>query len=77
MANGFYGDKAEWERIEGPLRSLDATLQAFASRYNIKLTRNDRHWPDRSLEWGDPIRRLLQIYYLADTAEPLYNDLPS
>jgi len=72
MPNGFHGSDAEWQRIESPLQALDAELEAFSERYGIPLSRNGRNWPDRSLEWGSSIRRLIQIY-LADEEQLTYN----
>jgi hypothetical protein len=72
MPNGFHGSKAQWERIESPLRALDGELDAFSARYGIPLSRNQRNWPDRSLTWGEPVRRLIQIY-LADEEQLTYN----
>ncbi len=72
MPNGFHGSEAHWERIESPLRALDVGLESFSERSGIPLSRNDRNWPDRSLAWGDPIRRLIQIY-LADEERLTYN----
>jgi hypothetical protein len=66
MPNGFHGSKAEWERIEAPLQKLDPHLGAFSQRYGIALARNDRDWPDRSLKWGDRIRKVIAIYLEPD-----------
>jgi hypothetical protein len=65
MPNGFHGAQAQWETLEMPLRALDGELRAFAERYGLALSSNSRNWPDRSIVWGDSIRRLIQIY-LAD-----------
>lgn len=72
MPNGFHGSKAQWERIESPLRVLDEGLESFSKQYGIRVTRNTRNWPDRSLIWGEPIRRLIQIY-LADEEHLTYH----
>jgi hypothetical protein len=72
MANGFHGSKAQWERIESPLRAFDAELDSFSTRFGIPLSRNGKNWPDRSFVWGEPIRRLIQIY-LADEERLTYN----
>ena len=73
MGNGgFYGSKAEWERIESPLRAFDSELDIFSKRFSIPVSRNGRDWPDRSLIWGEPVSRLIQIY-LADEKRLVYN----
>lgn len=72
MPNGFHGSKAEWERVEAPLRALDRDLEVFSKRHGIPLSRNGRNWPDRSLVWGSPVRRLIQIF-LADEKDMTYN----
>lgn len=72
MPNGFHGSGAQWQRLESPLQTLDGELESFGKRYGIPLSSNRRNWPDRSLTWGDPVRRLIQIY-LADEAELTYH----
>ena len=72
MPNGFHGSDAEWQRIEAPLQRLDAKLDAFSERWNVHLTRSARNWPSRSLEWGEPVRRLIQIF-LADETSLKFN----
>ena len=72
MPNGFHGSRAQWERLEAPLRALDGELETFSQRYGIALSRNQRNWPDRSLVWGAPVRRLIQIY-LADVERVTYD----
>lgn len=62
MPNGFYGSRGSWERIESPLRPLDPILEAFARQHGMSLGRNHHDWPERSLRWGQPISRLIQIY---------------
>ena len=72
MGNGFYGSKAEWDAVEKPLQSLDGDLQSFAERFGVSLSRNSRGWPDRSIIWGEPVRRLIQIY-LVDEKRATYS----
>lgn len=62
MPNGFHGSPESWDRIEGPLRALDPTLEAFAHEHGMSLGRNHHGWPERSLRWGRPVGRLIQIY---------------
>jgi hypothetical protein len=69
MPNGFHGSRASWNRIEAPLRPLDPTLEAFAREHGTSLGRNHHGWPERSLRWGQPVSRLIQIYL--DDAERL------
>ena len=72
MPNGFHGSKTQWETLELPLRALDGVLGDFAGRYGMTLSSNSRNWPDRSLVWGDSIRRLIQIY-LVDEERVTYS----
>ena len=72
MPNGFHGSEADWERAEAPLRALDNELEDFSKRHGIPLSRNARSWPDRSLVWGSPVRRLIQIF-LVDEKDLTYN----
>lgn len=62
MPNGFHGSRESWDRIEAPLRPLDPVLEAFARRHGMSLGRNHHDWPERSLRWGQPVGRLIQIY---------------
>jgi hypothetical protein len=72
MANGFHGIQSKWETLEMPLQTLDGELRAFAERHGFALTSNSRNWPDRSIVWGNSIRRLIQIY-LADEGRVTYS----
>lgn len=72
MPNGFHGTQEQWARIESPLRSIDVTLRTFAKQHGMSFTANQRNWPDRSLEWGHPIRKLIQIF-LEDEKTLTYN----
>ena len=62
MANGFHGTDKEWDRAAKLLPSLDPILEAFASKKEIPLGKNTKHWPDRELRWVDDLHRLIQIY---------------
>jgi len=62
MPNGFDGSQEEWKRMEGPLLEIDPILNAFGNRHAMNLSKNYHDWPERSLVWGDDIRRLIQIY---------------
>jgi hypothetical protein len=72
MPNDFHGPTSQWEALEMPLRALDVELRAFAQRNGAAFTTNSRNWPDRSIIWGNSIRRLVQIY-LADESRPTYS----
>lgn len=72
MPNGFHGSSSEWERIEAPLQKLDRHLEEFSQRHGILVMRNERNWPDRSLRWGDRIKRFVSIY-LEDALELRYS----
>jgi hypothetical protein len=40
---------------------VDPTLEDFALERRMRFGRNDHHWPERSLRWGSPLGRLIQI----------------
>ncbi|NJN50890.1 MAG: hypothetical protein HC809_03010 [Gammaproteobacteria bacterium] len=54
------------QRENGPaarrLLSVDPVLSSFASRNQLAITRNYHNSPERSLRWGKPVERLIQIY---------------
>ena len=63
MANGgWYGSNEEWERIEGPLLQVDSILDDFVSETGLAITKNLKDWPERSIEWGDETRCLIQLF---------------
>jgi hypothetical protein len=62
MPNGFQGSDAEWRRMEGPLLQADPILKTFATAQSLSVTKNYHNWPERSVTWGAPIRRLIQLY---------------
>ena len=62
MPNGFHGPDDAWRRMEAPLLGLDPVLERFARDQGLAIRRNHHNWPERSLIWGEPIRRLIQIY---------------
>lgn len=54
MANGgWYGTSEEWQRLEGPLLTIDPVLEAFSVRHGIELLKNEKDSPGRSFRWGD------------------------
>jgi len=67
MPNGFHGTDQEWSRLEAPLLRLDPVLER-----HLSLSRNYHNWPERSLTWGVPIRRLIQVY-LEDAGDLTWN----
>ncbi len=63
MANGgWYGTQEQWRVLEAPLLRVDALIERFASNNGLRLTKNDKDWPGRSLHWGDNPSCLIQIY---------------
>lgn len=62
MPNGFQGSKEEWERIQSFLLEIDELLLDFAKVNGMELSKNYHNWPERSITWGEDIRRLIQIY---------------
>ena len=62
MPNGHHGSEKEWERLEAPLRDIDAAIEAFAVRHRMAIGRNYHAWPERSLRWGSDPERVIQIY---------------
>ncbi len=73
MANGGYWEsEAAWRRVEAPLIDIDEVIDQFASIHGLPVTRNLKHWPERSIRWGTGIERLIQLY-LADEAALTFN----
>ena len=62
MPNGFHGTDETWARLEAPLLRLDPMLEGFARDHGLSVGRNYHNWPERSLTWGAPINRLIQVY---------------
>lgn len=73
MANGgYWKTKADWQRVEAPLRRLDPVLDAFAGEHRLRIAKNVKDWPERSILWGDSIRLLIQVY-LTDPQQLTFN----
>lgn len=73
MANGgWYGTKEKWNRIEEPLLIANPIVLSFAREAGLKVTKNHKSWPERSMEWGTDIHRLIQLY-LANETELTFN----
>jgi len=63
MANGgWYETQAEWERLEAPLLRVDPLIADFAVERSVRLTKNNKDWPERSLKWGEQPSCLIQLY---------------
>jgi hypothetical protein len=63
MTNGgWHGTNEEWNRIEAPLKMLDADLDLFSRNQGLIVTKNVKDWPERSLIWGAEVRCLIQIF---------------
>lgn len=71
MPNGFHGSIQDWVQMEKPLRDLDEILNGFAKQHDMTVTSNYHSWPERSLEWGEAMRRLLCIF-LSDEKAMLF-----
>ncbi|MDO9099772.1 MAG: hypothetical protein Q7V53_03375 [Caldisericota bacterium] len=72
MPNGHTGTSADWQRIEAPLLELDPLLETFARRHHVRLAKNERDWPSRSLTREFGIRRLMQIH-VHDPGSPTFD----
>jgi len=73
MTNGGHWKSAgEWNRVEAPVLGLDNALSEFAKQYGLEVTKNHKGWPERSIEWGEGIRRLIQVF-LADEDRLTFN----
>ena len=66
MPNGFHGSREDWQSLIAPLEVLDPMLKIFAASHSVKIERNERNWPDRTIRWDSPISRLIQIYLDGD-----------
>jgi hypothetical protein len=73
MANGgWYGTPEEWQRLEGPLLTIDPLLEQFARTHGLDLSKNAKDSPERSIRWGDNPSFLIQVY-LQDESGPSWN----
>jgi hypothetical protein len=72
MANGgWYCTPEEWQRLEGPLLTIDPILERFAESHSLRLSKNAKGSPERSLRWGDN-GYLIQVYLESETG-PSWN----
>lgn len=62
----------KWKELESQLKLLDPDLEEFVRLHRVRLYRSTRNWPDRRLEWGGNLSRLIQIY-LEDEDKLLYS----
>ena len=73
MANGgHWATDDEWRRVEAPLLEVDAEIGQFAKEFGLRVTKNLKDWPERSIAWGSAIRRLIQLY-LVDEKQLTFN----
>jgi hypothetical protein len=73
MANGgWYGTAEEWQRLEGPLLTIDPVLELFSARHDIELLKNEKDAPGRAFRWGDNPNFLIQVF-LADEGPLTWN----
>ena len=73
MANGgWYGPKEEWDRLEEPLVELDPVIASFVASGEMRISKNQKESPERSIWWGLSPRCLIQIF-LADQAALTWN----
>ena len=61
MPNGFYSND-EWEFFDSELSQFDDMLESFSRQRRIRILRNTRDWPHRTLQWGTTIRKQIEIY---------------
>lgn len=47
--------------MEAPLREIDDALASFAASNRMIIAKNYHSWPNRRLEWGKDIRKLIEI----------------
>ncbi|MDX1661004.1 MAG: hypothetical protein R3326_04360 [Gemmatimonadota bacterium] len=63
MPNGAQGTPSDWDRLEAPVRRLDAAVEAFADRHQVELVENDRGWPSRRMRWTHAgIERRIDVF---------------
>ena len=73
MANGgYWATEDEWRRVEAPLLEVDPEISQFAKEFGLRVTKNLKDWPERSIVWGSAIRRLIQLY-LVDEKQLTFN----
>jgi len=69
MGNGGWnGTDDEWERIEAPLKLLDPEFDRFARKHGLRVTKNVKDWPERSLGWGTDVQCLIQVFLVDQSA---------
>jgi hypothetical protein len=61
LANGFWGTREEWDRIDRLLGESDALLAAFARQHGFKLESSER-WPRRALSRDTDLDRLIEFW---------------
>lgn len=72
MPNGLHGSREAWKRATMPLEAVDRQLERFAEAHQMMVSGAERPFPTRSLTWGRPLRRKLEIV-LADEGRLTYD----
>jgi hypothetical protein len=63
MGNGgWYGTREEWDRVEKPLLEIDPVICKLAHAWGLRVLKNAKDWPSRSMQWGGDVRCLIQIW---------------
>lgn len=61
MAEGLTGSGKEGGPVEALLQEIDDALTAFADSNHITIAKDYHNLPNRRLEWGRDIRKLIEI----------------
>ncbi|WP_308911506.1 hypothetical protein [Pseudokordiimonas caeni] len=67
----WFASDEEWKQAEAPIIQLDSIISEFASLRGLKIGKNAKDWPERSLSWGLENRCLIQIYLESAEAKTL------
>ena len=67
MTNGGYFDAQQWQKLEKPLLVIDPIINKFAASNGLEVIRNQKGWPERSIEWNNnDVRCLIQLYMASE-----------
>lgn len=70
MKKNSNAEKNRLLKGEKPLCDIDNRLQGYALQYNLKLTKNHKEWPERSLSWKTKATsKLIQLYLEKDDSK--------